>query len=88
MGGPTGAENVQSSSPSPAAACGAAEAAGPAGAEPVAPTNGAGPTGHPAGEGSSATRAKKPLINGQRIEFGLREVVRDAEHSIESGEDL
>lgn len=87
-GGPTGAESVQSSSPSPAAAGGASEASGPAGAEAVAPTNGAGPTGHPAGEGSSVTGAKKPLINGQRIEFGLREVVRDAEHSIESGEDL
>ena len=61
---------------------------GPAGAEAVAPTNGAGPTGHPAGEGSSVTGAKKPLINGQRIEFGLREVVRDAEQSIESCEDL
>jgi hypothetical protein len=87
-GGASGAEPVQTSSPSPAAAGGASEASGPAGAEPVAATNGAGPTGHPAGEGSSATGAKKPLINGQRIEFGLREVVRDAEHSIESGEDL
>ena len=54
----------------------------------MAATNGAAPVGHPGGEGSSATGAKKPLINGQRIEFGLREVVRDAEHSIESGEDL
>ncbi|MFC4904900.1 hypothetical protein [Kocuria oceani] len=87
-GGASGAENVQSSSPSPATAGGASEAAGPTGAEPVAPTNGAGPTGHPDGEGSSATGAKKPLVNGQRIEFGLREVVRDAEQSIESGEDL
>nr|WP_154676734.1 hypothetical protein [Kocuria rosea] len=73
-GGASGAEQVQTSSSSPAAAGGAAEASGP--------------TGHPGGEGSSATGAKKPLINGQRIEFGLREVVRDAEHSIESGEDL
>ena len=87
-GGASGAEQVQSSSPSPAAAGGASEASGPAGAEAVAPTNGAGPTGHPGGEGSSVTGAKKPLINGQRLEFGLREVVRDAEHSIESGEDL
>ncbi|MEB2529074.1 hypothetical protein SOP83_17740, partial [Kocuria rosea] len=87
-GGASGAEQVRSSSPSPAAAGGASEVSGPAGAEAVAPTNGAGPTGHPAGEGSSVTGAKKPLINGQRIEFGLREVVRDAEHSIESGEDL
>lgn len=87
-GGPTGAESVQSSSPSPAAAGGTSEASGPAGAEAVAPTNGAGPTGHPGGEGSSVTGAKKPLINGQRLEFGLREVVRDAEQSIESGEDL
>jgi hypothetical protein len=87
-GGASGAEQVQSSSPSPAAAGGVSEASGPAGAEPVAATSGAGPTGHPGGEGSSATGAKKPLINGQRIEFGLREVVRDAEHSIESGEDL
>lgn len=87
-GGASGAEQVQTSSSSPAAASGASEASGPAGAEPVAATNGAGPAGHPAGEGSSVTGAKKPLINGQRIEFGLREVVRDAEHSIESGEDL
>lgn len=87
-GGASGAEQVQTSSSSPAAAGGSAEASGPAGAEPVAATNGAGPTGHPGGEGSSATGAKKPLINGQRLEFGLREVVRDAEQSIESGEDL
>ncbi|MGQ1799133.1 hypothetical protein ACT4S5_18655 [Kocuria oceani] len=87
-GGPTGAESVQSSSPSPAPSGGASEVSGPAGAESVAPTNGAGPAGHPAGEGSSATGAKKPLINGQRLEYGMREVVRDAEQSIESGEDL
>ncbi|MEB2528649.1 hypothetical protein, partial [Kocuria rosea] len=87
-GGASGAEPVQTSSSSPAAAGGTSEASGPAGAEPVAATNGAGPTGHPAGEGSSATGAKKPLINGQRLEFGLREVVRDSEQSIESGEDL
>ena len=87
-GGASGAEQVQTSSSSPAAAGGASEASGPAGAEPVAATSGAAPAGHPGGEGSSATGAKKPLINGQRIEFGLREVVRDAEHSIESGEDL
>ncbi|WP_298591456.1 hypothetical protein [uncultured Kocuria sp.] len=87
-GGASGAEQVQTSSSSPAAAGGASEASGPAGAEPVAATNGAGPSGHPAGEGSSATGAKKPLINGQRIEFGLREVVRDAEQALESGEDL
>lgn len=87
-GGASGAEPVQSSSSSPAAAGGATEASGPAGAEPVAATNGAGPAGHPGGEGSSATGAKNPLINGQRLEFGLREVVRDAEQSIESGEDL
>ena len=54
----------------------------------MAATNGAAPTGHPAGEGSPATGAKKPLINGQRIEFGLREAVRDAEQALESGEDL
>ena len=87
-GGASGAEQVQTSSSSPAAAGGAAEASGPAGAEPVAPANGAGPTGHPGGEGSSVTGAKNPLINGQRLEFGLREAVRDAEQSIESGEDL
>ncbi|WP_152683277.1 hypothetical protein [Kocuria sp. SM24M-10] len=87
-GGASGAEQVQTSSSSPAAAGGASEAAGPAGAEPVAPANGAAAVGHPAGEGSSATGAKKPLINGQRLEFGLREVVRDAEHALESGEDL
>ena len=87
-GGASGAEQVQTSSSSPAAAGGASEASGPAGAEAVAATNGAAPTGHPAGEGSPATGAKKPLINGQRIEFGLREAVRDAEQSIESGEDL
>ncbi|MEV7652101.1 hypothetical protein [Kocuria marina] len=87
-GGASGAEQVQTSSSSPAAAGGAAEASGPAGAEPVAATNGAGPAGHPGGEGSSATGAKKPLINGQRLEFGLREVVRDAEQALESGEDL
>ncbi|WP_270260656.1 hypothetical protein [Kocuria marina] len=87
-GGASGAEQVQTSSSSPAAAGGSAEASGPAGAEPVAATNGAGPTGHPGGEGSSVTGAKKPLINGQRLEFGLREVVRDSEQSIESGEDL
>ncbi|MEB2529133.1 hypothetical protein [Kocuria rosea] len=86
--GPAGTEQVQNSSPSPAAAGGASEAAGPVGAEPVAATAGAGPAGHPAGEGGPATGAKKPLINGQRLEFGLREVVRDAEQSIESGEDL
>lgn len=87
-GGASGAEQVQTSSSSPAAAGGASEVSGPAGAEPVAATNGAGPAGHPGGEGSSATGAKNPLINGQRLEFGLREAVRDAEHSIESGEDL
>ncbi|WP_157093487.1 hypothetical protein [Kocuria turfanensis] len=87
-GGASGAEQVQTSSSSPAAAGGSAEASGPAGAEPVAATNGAAPTGHPGGEGSSATGAKNPLINGQRLEFGLREAVRDAEQSIESGEDL
>ncbi|STX33385.1 hypothetical protein [Kocuria rosea] len=87
-GGAAGAEPVQTSSSSPAAAGGASEASGPAGAEPVASTNGAGPTGHPGGEGASATGAKNPLINGQRLEFGLREVVRDSEQSIESGEDL
>ncbi|MGG7655275.1 hypothetical protein [Kocuria rosea] len=87
-GGASGAEPVQTSSSSPAAAGGAAEASGPAGAEPVAATNGAAPAGHPGGEGASATGAKNPLINGQRLEFGLREAVRDAEQSIESGEDL
>jgi hypothetical protein len=87
-GGASGAEQMQGSSPSPAAAGGASETSGPAGAEPVAPTNGAGPTGHPGGEGSSVTGAKNPLINGQRLEFGLREVVRDAEQGVESGEDL
>lgn len=87
-GGPSGAESVQSSSSGVAPATGTGETGGPAGAEPVAATNGSAPAGHPAGEGSSATGAKKPLINGQRIEFGLREVVRDAEQSIESGEDL
>lgn len=87
-GGASGAEQVQTSSSSPAAAGGASEVSGPAGAEPVAATNGAAPAGHPGGEGSSATGAKKPLINGQRLEFGLREAVRDAEQSIESGEDL
>ncbi|WP_157093479.1 hypothetical protein [Kocuria turfanensis] len=86
--GPAGAEPVQSSNPPPAAAGGASEASGPAGAEPVASTNGAGPTGHPGGEGSSVTGAKKPLVDGQRLEFGLREVARDSEQSIESGEDL
>ncbi|GEO97595.1 hypothetical protein KTU01_37180 [Kocuria turfanensis] len=54
----------------------------------MASTNGAGPTGHPGGEGSSVTGAKKPLVDGQRLEFGLREVARDSEQSIESGEDL
>jgi hypothetical protein len=87
-GGASGAEQVQSSSPSPATADGASETSGPAGAEPVAATSGAGPTGHPGGEGSSATGAKKSFIDGHRLEFGLREVVRDAEHSMESGEDL
>ncbi|WIG19191.1 hypothetical protein [Kocuria rosea] len=87
-GGASGAEQVQSSSSSSAAAGGASEASGPAGAEPVAATNGAAPAGHPGGEGSSVTGAKNPLINGQRLEFGLREAVRDAEQSIESGEDL
>ncbi|MGX5359125.1 hypothetical protein [Kocuria sp. KH4] len=87
-GGPSGAESVQSSSSGISPATGTGETSGPAGAEPVAATNGAGPTGHPAGEGSSATGAKNPLINGQRIEFGLREVVRDAEQALESGEDL
>ncbi|WP_176338457.1 hypothetical protein [Kocuria salina] len=87
-GGASGAEQVQSSSSSPAAADGAAEASGPAGAEPVAPTNGAGPAGHPAGEGGPATGAKKSFIDPQRLEFGLREVVRDSEQSMESGEDL
>ena len=87
-GGASGAEQVQTSSSSPAAAGGASEASGPAGAEPVAATNGAAPVGHPGGEGASATGAKNPLINGQRLEFGLREAVRDAEQSIESGEDL
>ena len=87
-GGASGAEQVQSSSPPPAAAGGASEASGPAGAEPVAATNGAAPAGHPGGEGSSATGAKNPLINDQRLEFGLREAVRDAEQALESGEDL
>ncbi|WP_144837288.1 hypothetical protein [Kocuria rosea] len=90
-GGPSGAESVQSSSAGAGPVSGTGEAGGPAGAEPVAATHGAGPTGpsgHPAGEGGSATGAKKSFINGQRVEFGLREVVRDAEHSIESGEDL
>ncbi|GGG67353.1 hypothetical protein GCM10011374_34500 [Kocuria dechangensis] len=88
--GPTGAEPVQgtSSSSSSVPAGGASEASGPAGAEPVAPTTGAGPAGHPAGEGSSAAGAKKSFIDGQRLEYGLREVVRDSEQSIESGEDL
>ncbi|GGG69313.1 hypothetical protein GCM10011374_37140 [Kocuria dechangensis] len=89
-GGPTGAEPVQSTSSSSSSvpAGGAGEVTGPAGAEPVAPTTGAGPTGHPAGAGSSASGAKKSFIDGQRLEYGLREVVRDSEQSIESGEDL
>jgi hypothetical protein len=86
--GPAGAEQVQGSSSSPVPAGRASEASGPAGAESVATTTGAGPAGHPAGEGGPATGAKKSFVDSPRLEYGLRETVRDAEQGMESGEDL
>lgn len=85
VSGPAGAEPVHRPSSDAVSANSTPEAIGPAGAKPVAAS---GPAGHPAGEAGAASGAKKLFIDGHRLEYGLRETVRDAEQGLESGEDL